>query len=164
VGTRGEAFVLYCLSTDEPGRPVENPRQIPAYRYSRRWGPLPPCFARATVLGPSLYRVPVALLGGTASIRGEDSLHVGDSGRQIEETLRNLAALVRAAAGESGVEDAAALACIREVRVYHPREEDEAQIRSAVEAACPRLRHLEMLRAELCRRELLVEIEGVAEV
>ncbi len=161
VGTRGDAFVLYCLSADEPGRPIENPRQIPAYRYSRRWGPLPPCFARATLVGPSVYGVRVALLGGTASIRGEDSVHVGDLGRQIEETLGNLAALVHAAAGQ---EDAAALAGIREMRVYHPRAEDEPGIRSAVEAACPGLRHLEMLPAELCRRELLVEIEGVAEV
>ena len=28
--------------------PVENPRQIPAFRYSKRYGPIPPCFARAT--------------------------------------------------------------------------------------------------------------------
>ena len=35
-------------ATLEAGVPVENPRQMPAYSYSRRYGPLPPCFARAT--------------------------------------------------------------------------------------------------------------------
>ena len=28
---------------------MENPRQTPSYRYSERYGPSPPCFARATL-------------------------------------------------------------------------------------------------------------------
>src|SRR5580765_4280278 len=45
VGVQGDEFVLYGLAAAEPGVPVENPRQVPAYHYSRRFGPMPPCFA-----------------------------------------------------------------------------------------------------------------------
>jgi chorismate lyase / 3-hydroxybenzoate synthase len=31
VGVQGDEFVLYALAAAEPGVPVENPRQIPAY-------------------------------------------------------------------------------------------------------------------------------------
>src|SRR5690606_37451695 len=40
-------FQLYWLSAREAGTPVENPRQVSAYRYPRQYGPQPPSFARA---------------------------------------------------------------------------------------------------------------------
>src|SRR3954471_15469504 len=71
VGHNGADLVVHCLSARTPGIAVANPRQINPHRYSARYGPLPPCFARATVLeAPGLV-----LVAGTASIRGEDSLH-----------------------------------------------------------------------------------------
>ena len=50
VGVLGRALAIHCLAADDAGEPVENPRQVPAYKYSRRYGPRPPCFARATRL------------------------------------------------------------------------------------------------------------------
>ena len=38
-----------------PGVAIENPRQTPSYHYSRRYGPRPPCFARATRFGSLLF-------------------------------------------------------------------------------------------------------------
>lgn len=167
VGVRGDALVLYALALEHPGHPVENPRQVPAYRYSRRFGPLPPCFSRAMVVDdPALGRRRV-LIGGTASIRGEDSLHLGDVTAQIEETFRNLATLIVTAtetAGGPPCPEEAALQRLRAVRVYHPRPQDAPAIRAALAARCPGVTSLEVLGAELCRPELLVEIEGVAEI
>ena len=167
VGVRGDSLVLYALALEHPGHPVENPRQVPAYRYSRRFGPLPPCFSRAMVVDdPALARRRV-LIGGTASIRGEDSLHLGDVAAQIEETFRNLATLIATAtqtAGGPPCPEESALERLRAVRVYHPRPQDAPTIRAALAARCPGVTSLEVLGAELCRPELLVEIEGVAEV
>ena len=60
---------------------------MPSYRYSRRFGPRPPCFARATVLHlGAAGDAPLVLVGGTASIRGEDSVHVGNVRGQVLET------------------------------------------------------------------------------
>ena len=46
-------LMIDALSAASPGIAVENPRQIPSYRYARRYGPRPPCFARATLLSAS---------------------------------------------------------------------------------------------------------------
>jgi chorismate lyase/3-hydroxybenzoate synthase len=165
VGHRGRDLYIYCLASDAPSRPLNNPRQIEPYRYSSRFGPLPPCFSRATILERP-GDAPLLLVGGTASICGEDSLHSDDLERQTEETFENLAALVRSGrAMLKGGDDHCPnhpLDCYRELRVYHPRGEHAETLRSLIAAAFPRLRRLEMVEAELCRDELLVEIEGIA--
>src|SRR3954470_24162766 len=50
VGHAGPDLVVHVLAGDADGRSIENPRQTPSYRYSQRYGPRPPCFARATAV------------------------------------------------------------------------------------------------------------------
>ncbi len=73
VGTAGSDLVLHCLADRHPGAPVENPRQRAAYRYSKRYGPLPPCFARATRIASPRGDGQTLLIGGTSSVVGEES-------------------------------------------------------------------------------------------
>jgi len=40
-------LTLHVLASDAPALALENPRQIPVWRYSPRFGVLPPCFAGA---------------------------------------------------------------------------------------------------------------------
>jgi enamine deaminase RidA (YjgF/YER057c/UK114 family) len=160
VGVGGDDLVVCCLASDTRGTPVENPRQKPAYQYSRRYGPTPPSFSRATIAAVNGSRR--LLVGGTASIVGEDSMHEGDVDAQLEETLRNLEALIEAARG--GARAGAALEQLLDLRVYVARVEDAAAIRSVLAARCPRADRIELAIARVCRPELLVEIEGVARI
>ncbi len=160
VGHDGEDLVVHCLAADRPGRPVVNPRQIAPYRYSCKFGPKPPCFARATVIH-SDGGAPLVLVGGTASIVGEESVHLGNLARQMEETLTNLAVLLQEAAGKPA---SPSLAGFRELRVYYPDPDRRLELRHLLEAAVGRRVPIEWVRADLCRSELLVEIEGVAEL
>ncbi|MEP7116123.1 MAG: hypothetical protein ABI880_00970 [Acidobacteriota bacterium] len=165
VGIDGQRFQLHCLATADIGVPVENPRQVPAYQYSRRFGPLPPCFARATLLAADRDR-PVLLVGGTASIVGEDSAHGEDFSRQAQETLLNLASLVASAEGRpvptASTELRPLLARYDEIRIYCPRPEVQREIVDLVAANFSGACRVEMVRASLCRAELLIEIEGLA--
>jgi chorismate lyase/3-hydroxybenzoate synthase len=167
VGHRGDDLVVHCLAATRPGTPVENPRQVPAYEYSRRHGPMPPCFARATQI--ELRRERSALLvGGTASIRGERSVCRGNLSSQADVTLGNLAALVATAIGEPRASAAAArsacvLARFRSLRVYFVNRDDLPEITRIVEQRFPSAPDVEYVRADLCRPRLLVEIEGVAD-
>ena len=166
VGHEGQDLVLHCLAADRPGRAVDNPRQVAPYRYSQKYGPLPPCFARATVVKPP-FGTPLVLVGGTASIVGEESAHRGDLERQTDETLTNLAVLLRAAAGAPDVplqDRAAILAGFRDVRVYYPDPRRLDELRALLASAFPGTGPVEWVRADICRAELLVEIEGVAEL
>ncbi|MCH9646769.1 MAG: hypothetical protein K0U98_00945 [Deltaproteobacteria bacterium] len=172
VGHPGEDLVIHCLSAQQPGTAVENPRQVSSYRYSERYGRLPPCFSRATRLRAPFDRQ--LLVGGTASVCGENSRHTDDLRAQILETFANLAAVVRAAATEApgeleeSIEDSAEhshlLSCYRSVRVYFVREQDLPTITSLVESRFRSAETIEYLQADLCRPDLLIEIEGLAEL
>ena len=166
IGHRGRDLFVHCLAMKQPGVAVENPRQIPPYRYSRRFGPLPPAFARATVLPASESLPGRILVGGTASVRGEDSMHLEDLAKQLDETFANLASIAAAAAGwidDGNGHPRPALARFRDLRAYVPDDSHIDAVASAVSAAFPSLARLELLRADLCRPELLVEIEGIAD-
>ncbi|MEP6782229.1 MAG: hypothetical protein ABI983_01090 [Acidobacteriota bacterium] len=155
VGVAGTTLTVHLLDGDQPGIPIENPRQVASYRYSERFGKRPPCFARAVHAGSLL------LIGGTASIAGEDSRHTDDPEAQTEETLANLAALVITADADS---PAPPLHALRDVRVHVARHGDVPVVRQTL---MPRLHPdavVEFVVAALCRLELLVEIEGVASV
>ena len=160
VGTEGEAFVVHCLAASEPGTSVENPRQISPWRYSSRYGPTPPNFSRATIA--TVSDTERLLIGGTASIVGEDTMHVGSIVGQLEETLINLAALIVTARSEPY--SARALSHLRDVRVYLTRPEDAGFLRDTLESRCARLDRIELAVTRLCRPDLLVEIEGVADL
>jgi hypothetical protein len=165
VGHNGSDLVVHCLSARTPGIAVANPRQINPHRYSARYGPLPPCFARATVLEAQ----GLVLVGGTASIRGEDSLHMTSLSMQMTETLTNLASVVETAQtkiiGRCAARGQAEwLGKYREVRVYFPRPSDADEIETMVRGAFAVDCRVEMRRADLCRAELLVEIEGIAQL
>lgn len=166
VGIAGHTLHVFGLAADVVADAIENPRQIPAYRYSRRFGPRPPSFARATRV--TRAGVPAALLvGGTASIRGEDSRNIDDLDRQLDETLLNLAAVVAEAEGATVPATTAddvhrCLSRYAGLRAYYLHESERDAIAVRVAAAVSATCALELLPATMCRPELLVEIEGVA--
>jgi hypothetical protein len=157
VGTCGDELYVGMIAGCEPGVPVENPRQVPAYRYSARYGPRPPCFARAT-LAPALG---VLFVGGTASVCGEDSVHVGCIAGQLDESIRNVHALLGAGLAGSGPADTSRpLTAFATLRAYVVRREDTRLVRTRLaDAGAPG--RVDIVHARLCRPELLVEVEGV---
>jgi enamine deaminase RidA (YjgF/YER057c/UK114 family) len=162
VGVLGKAMAIHCLAADFAGEPVENPRQVPAYRYSRRYGPRPPCFARATRLLMPVQGAWWLLVAGTASIRGEETMYVGDIDAQTIETLDNLDALLAAAEAQRGTGHARAR--FTSLRIYIVRPGDLGLVRQRIEERYGRVADVEYAQAELCRGDLLVEIEGIAEL
>ncbi|MEX2218596.1 MAG: hypothetical protein WD749_07520 [Phycisphaerales bacterium] len=162
IGHGGTGLAVHVLGAALPGEPVENPRQVPAYAYSARWGPRPPCFARSMIAGFEGRRL--LLVGGTASVLGEDSAHPGSRAEQLEETLRNLDALIGCARRRVGAAAASGLAGAGAVRVYHKRAADRAWLARRLAGAVPAGTPTEWVKADICRDELLVEIEVVADL
>lgn len=156
VGIEGADLVIDCLCSDVPGVSVENPRQVASWRYSRRYGPRPPCFARASVTVIRGRRM--LLLAGTASIVGEESLHADDAQAQVGEILRNIEALI-ANAGRTRPDP---LEQLTEVRIYVVHPDDIEMVERELRARTRPGIRIESAIARVCRPELLVEIEGVA--
>jgi chorismate lyase / 3-hydroxybenzoate synthase len=136
---------------------LENPRQVPAWAYSRRFGPKSPTFSRAVLADGGDGRV-VLLISGTASIVGEASVHEGDLVAQVAETLANLRALIDVAHARSSARWSLDTL---ELTVYLRHRADLAPVQALLRAAAPAARTA-WFEADICRRELLVEIEGHA--
>lgn len=149
---------VYWLAARSAGRPVENPRQMSAYRYPREYGPQPPSFARA-MLPPPGSAMPL-LLSGTASVVGHRSQHEGALLAQIEETFVNFDSLL-AAARQHAPQLPAAFGEGTRLKVYVRDRDDLPLVAEALDARfgdrVPRV----LLHAAICRRELAVEIDGV---
>jgi chorismate lyase/3-hydroxybenzoate synthase len=161
VGITGSDLSIHCLAMDRPGTPVENPRQTPAWQYSPRYGPIPPCFSRATIVQVQGRRQ--LLIGGTASVVGEDSRHPGDLQAQVNETLLNMETLVSTASADAVAGDAP-LHRLTDLRVYITAAIHSEAVRRILSTRCPQARTIDVVIAQVCRPELLVEIEGVAEL
>lgn len=166
IGHDGTDLAISLLGHHQTGRAIENPRQTPATRYSIRYGPTPPSFVRATVL-PKQGQTCQVLVAGTASVVGEDSCHPYDLNQQLDETYRNLATVLVSvcddAVSKSPDDDVTALLrCYQSVRVYIRHQHDFERIAASVRSTMSTLSEIEFVLADICRPELLVEIEGVA--
>ena len=137
---------------------IENPRQISACQYPQRYGPRSPTFSRASLV--QLGQDEVLFVSGTASIVGHASLHPGDAVAQTRETLANIEAVLAEAnrlASRPGF-DLASLS----YKVYVRRPADLAQIRTELERIVGSAPNAVYLQADVCRQELLMEIEASA--
>jgi len=152
----GSPLVVYFLASPTAPMFIENPRQVSAYSYPREYGSHAPVFSRATLLRQR-DRV-LLFISGTASIVGHRSIHVGDTTAQTRETLANIGALLEEA---NRVESAArfslrSLSC----KAYLRRPEDLPAIRAQLERALESDSRVIYLQADICRQDLLVEIEA----
>lgn len=163
-GHAGDDYIFHCLTAPSAGRPVENPRQLASYRYSKRYGPKPPCFARATSLPVRDDGTCQVMVGGTASVRGEDSRYQKDISRQLDETLDNLTSILAASCVSGSDAAAEPLHAYSDIRVYYKHSFDRIEIESVVSRNFRSDVAVEWIHAPICRDELLVEIEGLAVV
>lgn len=149
VGTEGHSLVTWFIGGKAPPRHVENPDQVPAYAYPEIYGPRPPSFSRATVVGRRVF------VSGTSSIRGHETVAGGNVAAQVGVTLANLERVLEEAAPVSGGE-------VQEMNIYLRRAADLESVRALVEEKWKRgSGRLTFLRADICRAELDVEIETV---
>lgn len=158
VGANGDQLGIVFVATTRAVRHVENPRQVPAYDYPSEHGPQAPSFARATVVqGPGTSCD--VFISGTAAIRGHATQTPRDTTRQLTCTLENL----RVISSRCGLGDhlAAGSAEARHFKIYLRDAADLALARAGFETEFRRPDdRVTYLQADICRRDLNVEIEA----
>jgi chorismate lyase / 3-hydroxybenzoate synthase len=150
VGTTGEHLTIVYLAGTPLGTHIENPRQIPAYLYPEQYGPKAPAFARATSV--DYNSTPTLFISGTSSILASES--IGDTiEAQLETTLENL----RIVAAQTPTPYTGK----RRVRIYLRHAHDYDYVKAQMDAQfLSSDDHAIYIVAEICRKELLVEIEA----
>lgn len=164
IGADAGGVVVELCAIKECGvtnAPIDNPLQISAHNYSQKvldgkvmedlQERTTPKFERARLLGSTVF------ISGTAAIKGEISNFSDNAVEQAAETMEIMDRLVskeNIPAENNGSE-------YDILRIYVKRREDIAPVAAYVAEHYPTAaRHC--LVADVCRPELLVEIEGVA--
>ena len=166
IGTAGRSINLSALAVISDADhvvavPLENSRQTSAYAYSPTYSPTSPKFSRGLALCHGADAT--LFISGTASITNSETRHAGDVVAQAHETLENITALI----SEDNLRRhglpgrGTTLEGLGVARVYVKRPQDYAQVRAVCEQRLGAVPATYVV-ADVCRPDLLVEIEGIA--
>ncbi|WP_251623004.1 Rid family hydrolase [Odoribacter lunatus] len=138
---------------------VDNSLQVAAHAYSQRVlkGGMTPKFERAKAFYGE--EGGIVFISGTAAIRGEQSSVSTSVEEQLQMTMENIDFLI----SEENLQKAGIMkkGMLQTLRVYLKNEKDFPVVKEYMERNFKTLPVLYLL-ADICREELLVEVEGVA--
>ncbi len=142
---------------------VDNPLQIAAHSYSQSLlvggDKRTPKFERARIIKNNVGSN--CFISGTAAIRGEESMNVLNAGLQTRQTIENINYLISSEnLKQYGLNNGTRLE-MTVLRVYIKKMEYLDNVKSEIEKVWTGLPVI-YLQADICREELLVEIEGTA--
>jgi len=166
IGTLERGLIATCLAVQTDRKDVrllslENPQQTSAFDYPKEYSRKSPKFSRA--MGMRIGNHLTTWVSGTASIINVETVFPGDIAKQTEQTLDNIEKLIAPENYASqGWDDCGAyLSDLAKVRVYVKYAEDFEACRAVCERRLGRIPAI-YAQADVCRPDLLVEIEGVA--
>jgi enamine deaminase RidA (YjgF/YER057c/UK114 family) len=154
----GSPLCVYFLAARRPPKMIENPRQTSAYHYPPKFGRHSPTFSRACISSGSPHAN--LFISGTASIVGHETIHPGDAAAQTRETLANINTLL-AEANRAAGSARYSLEALK-LKVYVRHAADFSAIQSVLSRELRGGSPL-YLQADICREDLLVEIEATGE-
>ncbi len=166
IGTSNRDLTMSCLAlaTDRDDLtlvPLENPQQVAAFDYGEHYSPESPKFCRAMAIVAG--QCATILVSGTASITESETRFINDVEGQTHQTLDNIEALISESNfqrhGMPGM--GATLDDMANVRVYVKRQQDYQKTKAVCQERLGALPIIYSI-ADVCRDDLLVEIEGMA--
>ncbi|MFI3292240.1 MAG: hypothetical protein SNI70_01840 [Rikenellaceae bacterium] len=151
--------------------PIDNDLQLAAHVYTQEVligaegdkieGRSTPKFERAKALG-SIEDGYICFISGTAAIRGEESMQCDDAATQTVQTMENVEHLISDHTCEKyDIEISTKVREIHSARAYVKLPKDTEAIKGVVDERWPDTSVIYLL-ADVCREELLIEIEVVA--
>lgn len=157
IGLAGGPLSIAFMAGKSPAVPLENPRQVSAYNYPADYGPRSPTFSRGALV--YLPRQEILFISGTASIVGHLTVHPGDVAGQCRECIANIDAVL----GEANRQRRSGPFELDELsyRVYVRDAGDFQKIRETLASLIGSAEVL-YLQADICRQDLLLEIEASA--
>jgi enamine deaminase RidA (YjgF/YER057c/UK114 family) len=157
VGSKSSSLTVAFAACTALPRHVENPLQVPAYDYPVEYGPRAPSFARATVVPGSTQAT--VFISGTAAIRGHATVAPHSVRQQLDCALENLREISRACGLGPGLDQGGG--SVRHFKVYVRHAADQSLVAATLEERLLQgADRVSYLHADVCRTQLLVEIEA----
>lgn len=169
IGADGSGIVVSAIAFKRADQraiyPIDNPLQVAAHIYSKSVlvddsvGAVKstPKFERAKLI--EMERGVCCFVSGTAAIRGEESVDANSAQLQTVRTIENIEHLVSKENLERFGCRPYDLKCAK-LHIFIKRPEDYEVVRAEVERAYPQTPAIYTV-ADVCRGELLVEIEAI---
>jgi chorismate lyase/3-hydroxybenzoate synthase len=157
---RSAGLSVIAVTSKHEFHSAENPRQVSAFQYPRQYGPRSPKFSRGGYV--STDNDNLFVISGTAAIIGHESVHPYDVRLQTSETLENLDHLCRAMSGLRAEGPHLVLDKDSVLRVYLRDLNDMDFVAQQLTELLGNIESsVVFLHADICRRELMVEIDGI---
>lgn len=159
----GVMVEINAVKNFNTNKPIDNPLQIAAHNYSQEvldgktieevGCKTTPKFERARLLGNTIF------ISGTAAIKGEQSINSHNATEQTAETMEIMDKLV----SKENIPTENNGSHYTLLRIYVKHKEDIEAVKNFMDTHYPApAKHY--LIADVCRPELLVEIEGIAQI
>ena len=155
IGIEGNKILIYFLAAIcKNYKVIENIRQVSSYNYPQNIFSEKPMFSRAVSFKTTYENVEKIIISGTASIKGYQSMHTKNLIKQLDEALKNYKTFLE-------IENNISNTC----RVYLSKIQKDNYniIINRLEEIFDYNQYV-LLQGDICRKELLIEIEGISSV
>ena len=152
VGTKGKKIIIYFIASSYLDIfYLSNSRQIEPYKYPKEIFQYKPLFSRAIKLGKQKEDSKI-FISGTASISGYQSKHASNLSKQFNEIILNYKNLLNITSDFSSKNDI--------YRIYIKNNINVDTIKEYIQKNFNENRYL-IIFGDICRSELLIEIDGI---
>ncbi len=175
IGMKAGGIILEFIAVSKAQNvsiiPIKNPQQVNAYSYSDNKlvgrsidgiaQKASPKFERAKFI--AINKIGKIYVSGTAAIRGEESVGEQSASDQTIITIENIEQLIsKATLSDHKIPVNSHLPKLSHLRVYIKYKKDFSAVKSVCEKYYSSIPILYLI-SDICRDDLLVELEGVAE-
>ena len=154
IGIKGKKILIYFFAGRfSKYKAIENKRQVSSYLYPQEIFKEKPMFSRAVSfdnLGSGVRKI---FISGTASIKGYKSMHSLNLKEQLNEALKNYGTFINLNNNSSN---------ISRIYITNIKDEDKLWIQQKLEKVFGIGRFI-VVKGDICRKELIIEVEGVSD-
>lgn len=158
IGTHRGPLLIYFIAAKQPGLQLENPIQTSAFEYPDIYSPKSPSFSRAMIKcwgdTSQLY------ISGTASVLGHKTMHADDVGQQFTQTIENLYALTDKRNLQDQLPEHFNFSDVL-WKLYIRNPEHYSILKGLIDTTIKPSNPVLYLHGDICRSDLLMEIEGL---
>ena len=158
IGTSRPGLHVYFIASKNEGVGIENSQQVSAFNYPPTYSQDPPLFSRAVL--HRNRRQEILFISGTASITGHSTQYADDVNRQLEVCLDNIENLLSTAIAEHQFANVTMKDCAH-FKVYLKHVEDLNTVKTHLRLHLGPTLPAYFLQGDMCRSDLLVEIEAI---
>ena len=132
----------------------ENPEQLPAYKYPKKYGPCPPAFSRGSRFTDTKGGEWI-LVAGTAAIKGSETLYPRDFSRQLPVAFENMNTLLE----QIGLNLAAQKMRRSHFKFFLRNRKNLSALQAKIKDILGPRDTYTIVQADICRADLEVEFE-----